>query len=923
MNKTSQNFNQISKVGLMENAKIILKYKFGFIPIQKKETKEKPNNRSFLISKSSINNSKDKTKKVKLKLSFSNNKSNVSDKNMKIYQSCTSLNKKSVSSHKKSRNIKNNIQGNINKYNTNNFFTYYNNTKAKILKKEINMHNNSYSLPNDYKKKKMIKILEYKKISNISPEKRNINNKSVINKKKSKYSNDMVLNVKPIIKKKENIINNHIWSKLITTIDQKQNSKIKKLKNKSLNKVNININTNININIKNNIINCRKENNDLSIDNQNNISYSNLTTNNVNININNSISNKKNNSKNYLPNISLNDITNFNPPEKDYSTISINNDKNSESIKEKKIQLNRIILERKKEKDRNNLEKSKEKEKEKEKENNLRRNSKNSKINKIISFKKENKIHKKNSSSNFEDSRMDMNNTLLYKREIKFCDTDTFKTNSNKSRKKKENDNDEKNNKKNWKKKFDKDINSKSKDNKEKEDFDNSNKNEMSFIGENNSIQKIEKQSIGKVSREQDNINNESDFTESNNRNIFNCNNKYYNLCNIPNGSTNISDNLKIYRLLSKNYSYNVSSRGIQDEAAKLFIHENPNINYHFISEIERNNIQINNLSKRKFLKLDDKSIFKILSFGIDSYMPLINSDIHIKNKINKSLNNIFEKVISGFKLKYKDYIEVTHHKFEQNKIKSYYNNNSYILDLILNCRIISKNVEESLEISCNYSSNNKNFDYLWKIDIQEKSKINKWISTEINMMKNVHKTISYTSQVSSFSFNDEILIQINIFNNNNIVEPDSIEWCEPIVSFASPLVYETTKFINNISYDELRACEVEKQILLWHDKLTNEQMDIYNEVNDIFKNNFKLEKAYCDKSRFCFYKFVMIPYKIGFVLKNKYCSFDINIIDLNNPIKNEIQCIYFMNTNNYTNKMDIRIGSTLTLYVIDMQVNN
>jgi hypothetical protein len=279
--------------------------------------------------------------------------------------------------------------------------------------------------------------------------------------------------------------------------------------------------------------------------------------------------------------------------------------------------------------------------------------------------------------------------------------------------------------------------------------------------------------------------------------------------------------------------------------------------------------------------------------------------------------------MISDFKLKYKDYIEVTHHKFEQNRIKAYYINNSYILDLILNCRIISKNVEQSLEISCNYSSNNKNFDYLWKIDIQEKYKINKWISTEINMMKNAHKTISYTSQVSSFSYNDEIQIQINLFNNNNIVEPDSIEWCEPIVSFASPLIYENTKFINNINYDELRACEVEKQILLWHDKLTKEQMTIYNEVNDIFKNYFKFENVYCDKSRFCFYKFVMVPYKLGFVLKNKYCSFDINIIDLNSPIKNEVQCIYFMNTNNYTNKMDIRIGSTLTLYIIDMQVNN
>ena len=88
---------------------------------------------------------------------------------------------------------------------------------------------------------------------------------------------------------------------------------------------------------------------------------------------------------------------------------------------------------------------------------------------------------------------MDMKNTFLNKREIKYCDTDTFRSNSNKSRKKRENDNEEKNTRKNWKQKYNKDINNTSKDNKEKDDFDNSNKNELSFIEENNSIQKNRK----------------------------------------------------------------------------------------------------------------------------------------------------------------------------------------------------------------------------------------------------------------------------------------------------------------------------------------------------------------------------------------------------------------------------------------------
>ena len=99
--------------------------------------------------------------------------------------------------------------------------------------------------------------------------------------------------------------------------------------------------------------------------------------------------------------------------------------------------------------------------------------------------------------------------------------------------------------------------------------------------------------------------------------------------------------------------------------------------------------------------------------------------------------------------------------------------------------------------------------------------------------------------------------------------------------------------------------------------------MNIYEEIKKIFKDFFKIKKIGYDKSKYFFYKIKMVPYKIGILSRNKFCSFDINIIDLDSPIKNEIQCIYFINTNSYTNKMDIRIGSTLTLYIIDMNSSN
>ena len=59
---------------------------------------------------------------------------------------------------------------------------------------------------------------------------------------------------------------------------------------------------------------------------------------------------------------------------------------------------------------------------------------------------------------------------------------------------------------------------------------------------------------------------------------------------------------------------------------------------------------------------------------------------------------------------------------------------------------------------------------------------------------------------------------------------------------------------------------------------------------------------------------------KKGWFKQNKFSTFDINIIDNKENIKNEIQCIYIMNTNYYKKSMDIRLGTNVTFYIIDMK---
>ena len=94
----------------------------------------------------------------------------------------------------------------------------------------------------------------------------------------------------------------------------------------------------------------------------------------------------------------------------------------------------------------------------------------------------------------------------------------------------------------------------------------------------------------------------------------------------------------------------------------------------------------------------------------------------------------------------------------------------------------------------------------------------------------------------------------------------------------------------------------------------------IVNEVKKIYGKFFDIQDIRYDESKFYFFKVEMKAKKIGCLKQNKFSSFDINIIDYDDHIENEIQCIYLMNSYYYSQKMDIRVGSKIILYIVDMK---
>ena len=363
---------------------------------------------------------------------------------------------------------------------------------------------------------------------------------------------------------------------------------------------------------------------------------------------------------------------------------------------------------------------------------------------------------------------------------------------------------------------------------------------------------------------------------------------------------------------------YDISSRYLNEENVNLK-HILPSKKFLFITDIEEEIKRMPIISFKKILNLSDKSLFNLLSFSYDNYLSIISLNNLVKNKVVKSLKAIFQHAINDFKHKYESFLKVIDYNFIQKNIMLNRKKNN-LLNLEIKCEIITEEINKSYEIGCNYISNNKNYDYLWKIDIKNKKDVNIWICTELNKINNASKNFTYTSQVSSFCHGDMINLQFNIFSEGNIINPISIEWTEPAISLVPGGVFEKSKYISPYSFDQIRACEVETQILFWKNILPENDGGIVNEVKKIYGKFFDIQNIRYDVSKFYFFKVEMKANKIGCLKSNKFSKFDINIIDYNENVENEIQCIYLMNSYYYSQKMDIRIGTKVILYIVDMK---
>ena len=306
------------------------------------------------------------------------------------------------------------------------------------------------------------------------------------------------------------------------------------------------------------------------------------------------------------------------------------------------------------------------------------------------------------------------------------------------------------------------------------------------------------------------------------------------------------------------------------------------------------------------------------MGYMFDYSSILIKTNSLIKSKIKNTFYNIFSDSINNFSNLYSSFLKVINYYFENRKI-IVNKKKLHAFNLIIICKIVTEETNKSYDISYNYISNNKEYDNLWKIDIKRKNNIKIWLHTDLYNISKYSYNFTYSSQIPTFSYGDEIKLEINIFNHKQQMNPYSIQWLPPVITDIENNIFEANKFITKTPFDPLRCNEIELQALIWEEiSISNDNNTLLNEFFYIFKKHFEIKNIYTYKAKHILYKLKIIPNKIGIFPKNKFLFFDLNIIDYYKPLQNELQSIYLMNSNFYNKKMDIRVGTIIIFYIID-----
>jgi len=402
---------------------------------------------------------------------------------------------------------------------------------------------------------------------------------------------------------------------------------------------------------------------------------------------------------------------------------------------------------------------------------------------------------------------------------------------------------------------------------------------------------------------------------------------------------------------------------------------------YYFIDYIIEKNNNFIFLSLEKFKKVNNNAKYKIFSFIFDNYKNILNTSKSIRNIFIKMLEEKFGVCIKDFKKRYQNILLLDSYKFNIYKFnKQKEINKKYTkFCLYLKAKILPNNIylkkygDIGFEISYTYKintlkneNNNKSnrtnisinsnvsknhireeFTQIYKFDVRKNKNYPMWICSERdeifknsskigcnnNLMAKILKKdelyqrhLIYSTPIINVNENDFIIFKIDLIEDNHIIE--NIKFNNIIIESIYKNYFHKTSYKPEQKFDNMRDCENEIVINIWHDEsaikdyYTIDESDNYEKflckLKEYFQEYFEIIETKFDKSKFFFIKMTMKAKKIGILKKSAFSNKDIQIVDKNKILTKECIPINLVNTFSMNKTLIIKQETIVDFYFME-----
>ena len=429
------------------------------------------------------------------------------------------------------------------------------------------------------------------------------------------------------------------------------------------------------------------------------------------------------------------------------------------------------------------------------------------------------------------------------------------------------------------------------------------------------------------------NLNHLSDFDDYNNNIEYNVEESQISNCSkivhLNNPSYNNKYNQNVFNDFSEEKA-DVSALGLlDDEHCIIFENQYSIPKFKFIQEVVNNNLGFN-IPFEKLNKLNSKIIFNIFCFLYDDYGNIMNSSKKMRKLFLSTITSKFSYLIQSFQKIYKTIFDFDSFKFKLNKyIKNKRKNVcTFYVELkskIKNNPLLKRNNGISYEIKYSFKMKKQNkqsnlYYQIFKFDIRNDKYYPIWFCSDMDDTNFIKRRLIYSSPVQYFCEGDFIFFKINLIEGNNGIISD-INF-QPLKNDTVPRkLYLRGLYRTDINFDKIRDCEVENMVLRWNDEnnlIKNNEM--YLNVHKVFSKNFEIKEINYDLSKLAFYRIKMLATKIGIFKINRIFNLNIEILSENSQLTNECINIGCVNIYTKSKKIQIRKGTLLILYIIDIQ---